>query len=416
MRHKNVLFTSISRTFVYGRSHAYRPHPFTPAGCDWKREIDLSMNLDLAITTARLSFEPKTRRPVLIGRLAGVIAAVLLLPATGCDVKPRSSSPPASNPQQSEPVKLSAGVALPQTLPSGTALGFSMDYVVLEDLPTSDGAVKWVIESAQESVEVDVHLDSRGNPHDICPKHAARTRPVSKLLGARFSRRPHGADFPQNHNEVRTEMTYALLLSSLMLFAPGDDNVLFTDSFDGKLQTGWKWIREDAEPMADPRRCAPHAIATGRHLGWQRCQERTHPQPQTIRQCGGPSQCGTRPEEEMGTSGLLWYVDDDNFVKLISEHIDGKMFAVLASEEGGRGRVFGKILMPQANVQLRMLIQSNRVTGQWRVKETDDWSDCGNCEFKVKGTPHFGLFTQTGPDNATRWVQFDKFVVLKTKK
>ena len=99
----------------------------------------------------------------------------------------------------------------------------------------------------------------------------------------------------------------------------------------------------------------------------------------------------------MEQAGLIWYVDDDNFVKLISEHIDGKMYAVLASEQGGRGQVFGKLVIPQANVQLRLLIHANRVTGQWRVKETDDWSDCSNCEFKAEGTPYFGLFTQTGP-------------------
>ena len=104
------------------------------------------------------------------------------------------------------------------------------------------------------------------------------------------------------------------------------------------------------------------------------------------------------PEKKWEQAGLIWYVDDDNFVKLISEHIDGKMYAVLASEQGGRGRVFGKVEMPQANVQLRLLIHAHRVTGQWRVKEADDWSDCSNCEFKAEGTPHFGLFTQTGPE------------------
>ena len=211
-------------------------------------------------------------------------------------------------------------------------------------------------------------------------------------------------------------MTHALLLSSLLLFAPGDDSVLFEDSFDARLQTGWKWIREDADQWrirdgALHMQSQPGGIWGGnnaKNVLILSLKETDHMEARV--------NVAHVPKKKWEQAGLLWYVDDDNFVKLISEHIDGKMYAVLASEEGGRGRVFGKIPMPQANVQLRMLIQSHRVTGQWRVKETDDWSDSGSCEFKVKGTPRFGLFTQTGPDNATRWVQYDKFVVVKTNK
>ena len=122
------------------------------------------------------------------------------------------------------------------------------------------------------------------------------------------------------------------------------------------------------------------------------------------------------PKEKWEQAGPLWYVDDDNFVKLISEHIDGKMYVVVAREQGGRGKVVGKIVVPSANIQLRLKVQSNRVTGQWRLKDADAWSDAGTCDFDAQGDRRFGLFTQNGPKEVVRWVCFDNFVVMVLTK
>jgi len=60
--------------------------------------------------------------------------------------------------------RLSAGVALPQSLPTGTAMGMSVDYVLLDTLPTSAVQTVWVIESAQgASRDVPVPLNAQGN-------------------------------------------------------------------------------------------------------------------------------------------------------------------------------------------------------------------------------------------------------------
>ena len=141
-----------------------------------------AMNVDPVFTFHRFSLPLRIRDRILIGRLAVLLAAVLLIPAAGCDVKPKGSSPAAGNTQSAEPVKLSAGVALPQPLPNGTAMGFSVDYVVLEDLPPSDGEIKWVIESAKESTEVDVQLDSEGNLTTFAPTMKPEDGPFQSYL------------------------------------------------------------------------------------------------------------------------------------------------------------------------------------------------------------------------------------------
>lgn len=69
-------------------------------------------------------------------------------------------------------VKLSAGVALPQLLPTGTAIGLSVDYEIVRPLPTSAQQVMWVIEAGgNRRVEFPVRLDQqRGNLMTFAPE------------------------------------------------------------------------------------------------------------------------------------------------------------------------------------------------------------------------------------------------------
>ena len=63
-----------------------------------------------------------------------------------------SSRPPASGagmPGPTLPIRLSAGTALPQTLPEGTAMGFSVDYQFTGAQPEPNARYFWVIERTQ---------------------------------------------------------------------------------------------------------------------------------------------------------------------------------------------------------------------------------------------------------------------------
>jgi regulation of enolase protein 1 (concanavalin A-like superfamily) len=209
----------------------------------------------------------------------------------------------------------------------------------------------------------------------------------------------------------------SLILSGLFLLAPaGDGDVLLKENFDGKLQPGLRWVREDKDE-------------------WRMEDGKLHVRSQFGRIWGGndaknlllfkalpPQDMAARvlvahePKEKWEQAGLLWYVDDDNFIKLISEQIDGKMYIVVARELGGRGKVISKIEVPTANLELRLKVESDGVTGQWRLKDADDWSDADKCTFDAKGKARFGLFTQNGPEDEVRWVRFDRLMIEKLEK
>ncbi len=210
---------------------------------------------------------------------------------------------------------------------------------------------------------------------------------------------------------------HLLILTSLSVCAAADeDGVLFKEDFNGRLQPGWQWVREAADEWRIRDNELQVRSQPGRIWGGNDAKNVLLVRPPKPQDVAASVSVAHQPKEQWEQAGLLWYVDDDNFVKLISEHIDGEMHVVIAREQAGQGRVVGKIKVPTANLQLRLKIQSKTVTGQWRVTDADAWSDAGTCDLDIKGDRRFGLFTQNGPADQVRWVRFDRFVIAELKK
>ena len=77
----------------------------------------------------------------------------------------RQSPPPETAPQRSaaSPIKLSMGVALAQTLPTGTAMGMSVEYEFTAGEPLPSNSYVWVIEPAKgKPVRQPVQLQRSG--------------------------------------------------------------------------------------------------------------------------------------------------------------------------------------------------------------------------------------------------------------
>lgn len=208
-----------------------------------------------------------------------------------------------------------------------------------------------------------------------------------------------------------------LILSSLLLAAPGSGDVLLEETFDGKLQPGLEWVREDKNEWQIKNGQLRVRSQFGRIWGGNGAKNLLLYKVLPVQKMAARVKVAHEPKEKYEQAGLLWYVDDDNFIKLISEQIDGKMYVVVAREvvEDGkvRSKVISKIQVPAANLELRLKVEPDGVTGQWRLKDGDKWSDCDKCTFNPEGKPRFGLFTQNGPENEVRWVRFERFVIEK---
>jgi hypothetical protein len=97
--------------------------------------------------------------------------------------------PPA--PAAGSSIRLSAGVALPQTGPDGTLMSFSVDYEFAEGQPDS-GGYTWVIERAHgASAKQKAQLSNHGNLMTLIPGWKPEDGPfqshIEDLKGARLS-------------------------------------------------------------------------------------------------------------------------------------------------------------------------------------------------------------------------------------
>jgi regulation of enolase protein 1 (concanavalin A-like superfamily) len=209
----------------------------------------------------------------------------------------------------------------------------------------------------------------------------------------------------------------AWLVVCVAWFAAEEDNgqVLLHEGFGGSLPSCVRWVREDANEWRIREGKLEVRSQPGHIWGGNDAKN-------VLLFDGpidGPAEARVsvahQPKELWEQAGLLWYADDDNFVKLISEQIEGKMHVVIARELGGRGQVVGKLVVPASDIQLRLKVDGKQVTGQWRVTEKDAWNDAGNCPLDTEKPAHFGLFTQNGPKDPVRWVSFDDWEITKTK-
>ncbi len=99
------------------------------------------------------------------------------LPTGNPILQPKSTAPTSTAPAPSQPaIRLSAGVALPQTLPDGTQIGVSVDYRLTGQLKSS-ASYALVVETSAGELAIPVKVSPQGGtfqgflPISVRPEH-----------------------------------------------------------------------------------------------------------------------------------------------------------------------------------------------------------------------------------------------------
>ncbi len=112
-------------------------------------------------------------------------------------------------------------------------------------------------------------------------------------------------------------------------------------------------------------------------------------------------------------AGLLWYYDDDNYIKLVKELVGEGLSIVMVREEQGIASVLGVIpFNGSESVKLRLLKEDTVVTGQFKMSAETGWITAAQCETYTLPGLHAGLFTHGGVNDAERWARFTDFRFL----
>jgi outer membrane protein assembly factor BamB/regulation of enolase protein 1 (concanavalin A-like superfamily) len=148
-----------------------------------------------------------------------------------------------------------------------------------------------------------------------------------------------------------------------------------------------------------------------------------------------------KPEAAFEQAGLLWYADDDHYVKIIVERLGAVTLLNFASEDAGRFRLWRaldgrqtselKLTFPQGRaalvkvgdaanqpielpsiitpVQLRLSLVGGKVRGEFRHDAQKPWQLLAECPLPTKLPTHAALATMQGTSGADRWSEFRSF-------
>ena len=192
--------------------------------------------------------------------------------------------------------------------------------------------------------------------------------------------------------------------------------VLFVDPFERRLADGWTWHREDRGDwkLADGTlqvRLTPGNLwekeNTARNL-------LLRPPPEPAKAFAAEVTVSHSPVAFGEQAGLLWYRDDDNYIKLVKEFYEGRTWAVFAVERNGKADYRETDCRAQW-VTLRLTVRGDMVTAAVLPVGGTAWKPLGEFDFAPadagRKTARIGLTAHHGPADVERWAHFREFRV-----
>jgi regulation of enolase protein 1 (concanavalin A-like superfamily) len=108
-------------------------------------------------------------------------------------------------------------------------------------------------------------------------------------------------------------------------------------------------------------------------------------------------------------AGLIWYLDDDNYIKLVKESLEGDEWIVLAREQGVQPELISKTRIAVKIAELQLKYLDSIFHGQFHTSPKDDWQVVSDCPLLEAAALKIGLFTHSGPQEIDRWIEMHAF-------
>ncbi len=185
--------------------------------------------------------------------------------------------------------------------------------------------------------------------------------------------------------------------------------VLVNESFSQPPGEDWTWIREnpDAYKFEDGLKIQ---VEPGGLMGAGKDAKNIFVRslPEEARSVAVKVEADHQAQYEQG--GLILYNDDDNYVKLVVEHVDGENWVVLVMEISEAAQVINKVPEPEGITNIAMDFTTQGVDCYcWGTE--GEITKVGTAAFPMDPRPRIGVFTQSGQPDAERWVTFSDYMI-----
>ena len=203
---------------------------------------------------------------------------------------------------------------------------------------------------------------------------------------------------------MKCTLTVAVALLALQGTLPAaEPQVIFEDQFNGKLDKGWTWLREDAKTWrlkdgALEIRVEPGLARTVKNALVREAPDRSKGKfafEVTVAN-------NTKPIRQYEQAGLTFYHDGKPVFKLVKELIDGDLYIIP-----------GKVPMGSKKVQLRLIVTADSFTAQFRPDAKGEFKTAAKGPLPPPGKDQISIQCYNGPPDAEHWIRFDDFRILK---
>ena len=123
----------------------------------------------------------------------------------------------------------------------------------------------------------------------------------------------------------------------------------------------------------------------------------------------------SNPKVQYEHAGLVWYYDDDNYVALFREFLNGTQKLQMVTEKEGKPQ-FAVRPSEAKQIWLRLEVSDEAFSTRFRESEKDEWVTVGENQLPAVGKARVGLMSGGAPKDAERVVTFKEFRILQLSK
>jgi regulation of enolase protein 1 (concanavalin A-like superfamily) len=203
----------------------------------------------------------------------------------------------------------------------------------------------------------------------------------------------------------------------LLIAAAPATQPIFQETSDGKLSDGWSWLREDTSAWSIKDHALHLNVSTGSL--WEKANSAKNV---LLRDLPGDSDicvevtATSSPKDQAEQATILWFVDEDNYVKLCKEMMNGKQNVVLAREENAKGTWIAGHAVDAATIRLRLTRRDNSLLAYYSTDEGATWTQVGGSRLPAGKSFKVGLVAHGANSGDAREATFKEFRIGKSEK
>jgi regulation of enolase protein 1 (concanavalin A-like superfamily) len=193
-----------------------------------------------------------------------------------------------------------------------------------------------------------------------------------------------------------------------------NEKVVFEEHFTGTLGKEWSWTREEpGKWRIDGGALVLHTSPGHLYAKYNDSKNvLLRALPKTEHPLAIDVFVEGEPKVEFEHAGIVWYVDDDNYVALFQENLKNQIAVQMVTEKEGRP-LTNVVEHGPKGVWLRLLIAPATITGQYRSSEKEPWRDVGKADIPATVPGRVGITSGGAPRRGERHVRFRDFRILE---